>query len=308
MQSFKKFREIEVVIVEDVEYEFNTPILSEAVHERIQSILDSGAQPVDNKLALITKQVRSLIAEGRDTGLENDKPKKGSSRAVFFPSEHKEIELDGQRVHIPTAVKIAFPGQLDKYRPGKQLLGEMQNTIEDTDDYAVIRQIHGHSNIRVSGDVPKFETYHAGVTIPLLNSHQDGHYLEMARAEKYNAKDLRNYTKHPDFKKGVSHEELTAVLQHHHSMAHGGWGYGNQTKNNILQEHPHVDNMIRAMNDMGMHPADLHRGNMGIWEHPLTKVRHPVIIDYGFSNEVAKEYQAGRQAMYEKQRQIRRGY
>lgn len=301
MLTFKQFKDIEIIIDEDVPYEFGLPILSEEIHHIIKDILDSSATPVDGKLSMITREARKLIANGQSTGFENDKPLKGSSRAVFFPTDHKPIELDGQRIHVPTAVKIAFPGQLDKYTGHHQLLGEMQNYNESTTDYAVIRPIHGHTNIHVPGNHPKFETNPDGVTAPILSTHPDHHYLEMGRADKFNAKDLREYTKHPDFKKGLSHQEIKKAMEYHHDMANGQQMSYYQDRDSELHEHisdhPHTTNMLNAMHDMGMHPADLTPRNMGIWTHPLTGVRHPVMIDYGFSTEIGKLYHKARMAI-----------
>lgn len=304
MLSFKQFKDIEIITEDDAPYEYGLPILSEEIHHAIKEILDSSATPVDNKLAMIAKEARRLIKEGRPTGFENDKPLKGSSRAVFFPTDHKLIELDGQRIHVPTAVKIAFPGQLDKHTGHNMLLGEMQNYNESTTDHAVIRPIHGHTNIRVAGQGPKFETNPDGVTAPILSTHPDMHYLEMGRADKFNAKDLREYTKHPDFKKGVSHQEIKKAMEYHHAIANGQHLSYYQDRDSELHEkiseHPHVMNMLNAMHNMGMHPADLTPRNMGIWTHPLTGTRHPVMIDYGFSTELGKMYQKARMALYKR--------
>ncbi len=306
MLSFKQFKDIEIVIDEDSVYEYGTPILSEEIHHRIKDILDSSAMSVDGKLSAITREARKLIAEGKSTGFENDKPLKGSSRAVFFPTDHKPIELDGQRVMVPTAVKIAFPGQLDRYTGHHSLLGEEQNRMEEHTDHAVIRPIHGHANIRVPGIEGRFETNPNGVTVPVLSSHPDSHYLEMGRASNYNAKDLREYTKHPDFKKGISHQEIKNALEYHHAISNGRSlsYYQDRDKDHHekISDHPHVENMLNAMHDIGIHPADLTPRNMGIWTHPLTGTKHPVMIDYGFSTELGKLYQKARMAMPRKPR------
>ena len=107
MKTFKEFVRI------------NGSLITEELHKELQNILDSDESSDyerAKKLTLFTKRTRDLIKNGQDTGLENDKPKKGSSRAVFFPKEERDIVIDGTPSKLKTAIKIAFPGSLDRYK------------------------------------------------------------------------------------------------------------------------------------------------------------------------------------------------
>lgn len=278
---------------------YNAPILSEELHHEIKNIIDSNSIDSRHKLNYITKAARRLLIKGEDTGLESAKPKKGSSRAVFFPSQAKEIELDGKKTKVKTAVKIAFPGQLDPHHTSNMLLGEHQNMVEGDPDttstYGIIKET----------TPGKFVTNPSGVLVPVFHVHPEYHHLEVGKIEKYNAEDLRNYTKNRDFKKGITHTQFHDALNIMYSNAHGQSHYaehkysGDQLED--IQNHPFVNAAAMMMYDSGMHPGDLSPRNMGVFVHPHTKTRHPVIADYGFTTDIARLYTEARRNQYRKQ-------
>jgi hypothetical protein len=206
----------------------------------------------------VSKKISDLGKQGIDSGIEDGKPKKGSSRAVYFPKDHKEITVDGTKTKTPTAIKIAFEGQLDKHHGEDTLLGQDQNSLESDHhinrSYGVLGWDHeGH-----------YKTNHHGVLAPVFESHSEGHHLEMGRVEKYNAKDLANHTKNEDFPKGLTHHQIIDSMEHEHRSAHGQHSYEPKDHDKIV-EHPYVSNMISMMHDSGMHPGDLAPRNMGNW-------------------------------------------
>jgi hypothetical protein len=288
--DFKTFKNIETSIIEDVEYELPYNLLSEELHQQLQSILDDDSIHHSSKLIHVTQKVRQLIRQGDETGLESDKPKKGSSRAVFFPKENKKIILDGKETWMPTAVKIAFPGSLDRFTGSNMLLGQHQNSVES--DHHIIRH---HSVLTPIGD-NRYETNENGVLMPVLSSHPEHHYIECGRAEKYNSNDLRAHTKNAEFPKGLSHQDIVKSLIHEYHNAHGIDHYS-RIKDDVhekVMEHPHMMNMMDMVNHSSMVPYDIAPRNMGIWEHPHTGKKYPVCIDYGFSKDISKLYSAAR--------------
>jgi len=273
----------------------NNHILSEKVHKEIQDIMDNVDIPVSRKLSAVSTKTKSLIKSGQDTGLESDKPKKGSSRAVFFPKEHKDITVDGVKTKTPTAVKIAFPGVLDKHHGEDTTLGEDQNEKESdhhiNNTYGVLRH-DAHKN--------EYHSNEHGVLAPVFETHSENHHLEMGRVDKFNTKDFAASTKTKDFPKGLKLDEVTTAMTHHHSQAHGqGPRLNGHTEEHLekVSDHPWVSNAISMMNDSGMHPGDVSPRNMGIYKHPVTGEKHPVMIDYGFSNEIGKKYHKARMNM-----------
>lgn len=273
-------------------------ILTERVHEQIQDIMDSDKIPSKNKLSAVSKKAKELIKGGTDTGLESDKPKKGSSRAVFFPKDHKEIDCDGIKTKTPTAVKIAFAGQLDKHHGEDTTLGEDQNKMESdhyiNNHYGILKPeprklgIHSHyvSSKHESG----------GVLAPIFSTHEDHHHLEMGRVTPANTKDIAEATQHKDYPKGLKHDEIYDAMGHEHASAHGQHFSSKHSNEHLehIKEHPWVEHAISMMHDSGMHPGDLAKRNVGIYHHPVTGKKHLAIIDYGFSADIAKKYTKAR--------------
>lgn len=274
----------------------NNIILSEEMHQELKDILDSPTTSIkgrNSKLNTFTGKVQDLAKRGEDNGLEDGRAKKGSSRAVFFPKEHKEITIDGVKTRAPTAVKVAFPGALDRHTGSDRLLGEHQNEVE-ADNYS--RQ--SYSMLRHQPE--KGEHHYAyndeGVTAPVLGNHEDHHWLEMGKADKMSAGKFKELTKTESHPKGLKFDEFTTALQNDHAAAHGHHS-GNDGLDHV-REHPLYENTSNFINDTGNHPGDLRLQNYGVWKHPVTGKEHPVIRDYGFSNEISKLYSKGWQNQF----------
>lgn len=285
--------------------------LNEEVHKEIQDIMDSESVPLAHKLNAVTKKARSLIASGQDTGMESDKPKKGSSRAVFFPKEHKEITVDGVKTKTPTAVKIAFPGQLDKYHEEDTLLGEDQNELESDRHINHIHGILRHADNSTDAN-PKYETNPHGILAPVFSTHPDHHHLEMGRVEKADTKSIAEATKTKEFPKGLKLDEISGSMLREHQLAHGQRLAKHhpdmEAHMEKVREHPWVDNAISMMQNSGMHPGDINKQNIGIYTHPVTGKKHLAIIDYGFSNDVSKKYTKARTNLNEEYLKKHRRY
>jgi hypothetical protein len=285
MKSFHQFRS----------YLNDLPMVSEEIHQAVQAVLDADHIPVEHKLNHVSGAIKRAIKSGEDTGLQDSKPKKGSSRAVFFPKEPTKIHLDGKEAHVHTALKVAFPGQLDKYNKSGALLGEHQNMVEG--DHFIN---HHHNIIREVGQhedgTKKFETNKHGVLAPMIHSHEEGHHVLMGKVDPIKAGDFKSLTKTTEHPKGISHDELYDHLNHHYAQAHGQKHYGKTSEKRLseIDEHPLVENMHDYMGLSGAHPGDLNKRNMGVWTHPHTGEKHIVVSDYGFTGEVAKHYNDAR--------------
>ena len=277
-------------------------ILSEKFHQEVESILNNPEMPASSKLGLVTKKVRELSEKGIDSGLENAKPKKGSSRAVLFSTTPESIHVDGKEAQVHTATKIAFKGKLDAYHGDSMLLGEHQNMAE-ADGYLQ----RSYSALRETGVKGHYEHNPEGCLLPILDeSHSDGHWLKGVKLDKYSTNDMKSFTKNSEFPKGISHKEFKTALESEHAHCNGlSQPYdmrGNEDHYEKVKEHPYVNNAINMMLESGMHPADLDPRNMGTFVHPHTGVRHPVILDYGYNNEISKLYSKARQNMIRRHR------
>lgn len=290
----KKF----IDILQESDFVIDTASISlmEDLHPELKQVLDNDEYPAKNKITAFTKKTRQMIKNGEDTGLENDKPKKGSSRAVWFPKQHKKIVIDGQEAHIPTAVKVAFKGQLDHYTGDSKLLGEYQNENESSyfpqRHYAVLRPSDNHDG--------SYETNEDGVLAPVLDSHDDGHWLEMAKADKFDHKRFREATKTPEMPKGMTFKDFSSVLLDEHEASKGKDKYHTKTMPQEHYEkvldHPFTQSVINFCNDTQTHPYDIggNPRNLGIMKHPITGKDHPVIVDYGFDHDTDKMYTKAR--------------
>lgn len=268
--------------------EYNGEILTEELHKELIDILNSDA-PSQHKLNRLTKKTRELIKSGQDTGLTNDKPKKGSSRAVFFPNQNKPLHIDGKPTEMRTAVKVAFPGVLDNYKTSKEpLLGELQNN-QEADHF--IRNNYGMLSEDNKGH---YTTNHNGVLAPVVGSHDEGHHLEMGHVSPIKKSDFQRLTKTESHPKGIKFDDMYNAVNKEYHDAHGSRHYVPSHHTDELHEHimshPYVENLVDMMHNTGFHPGDISIRNMGIWKHPHTGKEYPVMSDYGFSTEVAKAY------------------
>lgn len=283
------------LIAEEMGFYLTYPIISEKLHPNIQSVLDHPPVHTNSHhtFLAISRAVRGAIQRGEDTGLADAKPKKGSSRAVYFHKDPHEIHLDGQKTQIPSVLKVAFHGQLDHHNDSGYSLGEHQNRAEadhfTNHHYGIIREV----------EPGKYQTNHeSGVLAPFLGGDSDGgHYIHQGKIHPIEKGDFRELTKTQQFPKGISHEEFHAALMSHHADAHGQDHYSKFSPEQIehIQEHPFVEKVQNFVADTGHHPGDLNKRNMGVWHHPTTGERHLVIADYGYTGEVHRAYQKARQ-------------
>ncbi|HET8686093.1 MAG TPA: hypothetical protein VFM18_05435, partial [Methanosarcina sp.] len=130
-------------ILDSMEYpEPYEDIISESLHPEINKTLSSES-PIEHKFNILTKTIRGIVKKNEDTGLEKNTPAKGSSRAVFFPKENKKITIEGKEASVPSVVKVAFKGPLDRFTGHHALLGEEQNMLESdhwiNNTYGVLR-------------------------------------------------------------------------------------------------------------------------------------------------------------------------
>lgn len=275
--------------------------LTEELHKNLQSILDDENIQPRNKLSSVSREAKRLLNAGEDTGLEDSKPKKGSSRAVFFPKEPKKITVDGQETSAPTAVKVAFSGELDKHHGEDTTLGEDQNRKEG--DYYLNKSYGILNHDSDTGHYKSSNLDSGGVLAPVFETHQADHHLEMGRVSKYNAKDVAEATKTPDFPKGLTHKEIKTCMEKEHADANGGRSYNMGFSDEHLEkvrQHPWVSDAIDMMHDSGMHPGDLDARNMGIYTHPITGKKHVAIIDWGYDNDIAKKYATARKNKFKR--------
>lgn len=271
-------------------------MINEEIKKEIRDVIDNPTIPSSTKHAAMAKLLKKMLHSGMETGLVDTKPKKGSSRAVYFPSEPEDITLDDTPTKMHSVLKIAFPGQLDKYSNSDMLLGEHQ-TLHEGDQYIQ----NNYSVLRHIGE-NKFHYNENGLLAPVLHTHEDGHYLHMGRISPIKSGEFNELTKNEDFPKGISHNEFQKAVQHEYDAANGNTPYVNFSEEKLkkLKEHPFVHNTIMFVLDTQTHPADFAKRNMGVWEHPITGKKHIVLADYGANSDVLKLYAKAYANMFNK--------
>lgn len=268
-------------------------VLIEELHSRIKDILnDEHIHPKD-KNNYVTGLARQLIAAGEDSGLEDAEPKTGSSRAVYFPKEHRRVRVDNVDTLMPTAVKVAFPGWLDAHQNSGMLLGEHQNAVES--DPEIIK----HS-VLVRQKDGSFKTNPNGILVPHVDSHVNDHWLEVGRVQPLSqtyGDAMREHTKTDEFPRGIGHRQFSHVMEKGWDEAHGEDVHWEPWEEELAR-HPLIKKAEDLVANTNLNPGDFTDDNMGIWTHPLTGEKHIVIHDYGYSNDVAKHYYAAKANRY----------
>ena len=263
-------------------------LLQEQFHSEIQDILDSNDDS-DHKFRLVSRKMRDFSKKGVDSGFYYGPPSKGSSRAVYFPKEEKKINVDGHETTTPYVVKMAYEGELDGHKSDQSapLFGEMQNELE-SDPHT----IRSHSVLR-KDEHGNFHTNPNGVIPPHFGNHEQHHYLMAGRVDPYNDKDFKTATKSHDFPQGITHEDFHRAVNNFWEESHGKdrpMSPRSREQMDKLMGHPLVSNVANLIADTDAHPADMVKQNMGIWTHPVKKTKHAVLLDYGYSNDIMKQY------------------
>jgi hypothetical protein len=193
-------------------------ILTEELHQEAKEILNADL-PKETKYSHFTKKIRSLVKNGESTGLTDDKPKKGSSRAVHFLEEPHKCKIDGVETSMPTVLKVAFHGTLDKYLPkDTALLGEEQNSHESTTSH-----YHGVVSSRGNHDGSDFKFDPNGFAPPLIDHASDYSWIHVGKVDPIDAKTFKSLTKTDKFPQGITHDQFYHALEHHADQAMGLW-------------------------------------------------------------------------------------
>lgn len=269
--------------------------LDEAIHPEILQTLEN-VQNKHYRYSEMTKKIRTLIAQNQDTGLTDDKPKKGSSRAVMFSKEPMEVRIDGEKTTVPYVLKVAFSGALDKYRQhDSKLLGQLQNEHEinyGKSDYAF-----NWSPLRKVGEDDYVTNKAADAFLPPIFDHDADHnWMTVGKITPITADAVRSITKHSDFKKGLSIKDIHDALVYHHDVAHGIVSAYDSRLDDLIF-HPKISSIIDFCSSTNTQPDDFKKRNLGIWQHPITKENHLVASDAGYSEKVMNAYRSARRAM-----------
>lgn len=261
---------------------FHLHTIYEEIHPSIQRALNMS---VPKKVLEKTYDaIGSLHNTGEESGLNLKTRKDGSSRTVFDTTEPKNIVVDNQPVNLKTVVKIVHENPLDMYNDTGDILGIHQNKREANEDL-----IKAHSVLTPIGN-NSYKTNKKGVFAPVVSVSNRFNSLEMAKVEPFNHEDFERYTADKNNPTGLHHYGVLRVI---HGEIDGDESHrksmGDRYYNSVLN-HPFTQRVIKAVKESGLATDDLGINNWGIFEHPVTKERIPVISDYGMTPELAQHY------------------
>ncbi len=261
-------------------------MLTEELHSDIKNILAKPFRGNPNRVHELANTIRSLAEAGIPSGVTDDKPKRGSSRAVFFMSEPHEAFIDGEKAQIPHVLKTAFKGDLDNYiKPNTPILGQLQSMHE-------IESAKTHG-ILLKDSNGNFTTNPDGFLPPVTDHGPHGSWMTVGKIDPLDSGTFRDLTKTPDYKKGITQKLFLQALTTHYDLASGLLRSTTPEIDDLIL-HPLVNKALRFCAKTKTDPYDFERRNLGIWTHPVTGEKHIVASDAGYSHDVAMAYMMAR--------------
>lgn len=134
-----------------------------------------------------------------------------------------------------------------------------------------------------------FSDYYAsgiGITIPMIDYDEENEPPRWIHTEKANKVKPTQFAKHF----GVSHNEISRVLQYATGQLSNSPMYGNYQANygQVLKDNENLQNLVELVGNYGLPTGDFPRlANWGEYKGNL------VIIDIGLSQDVLKQYYGG---------------
>lgn len=282
--------------------DFLANIIVESLHPELQDIVKTTATN-RSKQSLLAAKIKDLTNRGEATGIEGNMPK-GSSRAYMQHQEPHPIVLDGHQANIRIGTKVAIKASLDRYHSPRHHdglgLGAMQNRAEGGDHFI-------NRSFRIltedSDNKGHFSTNHEnGIFPPLIDHDHDSHeHSTVGHCRSVKGGEFAELTKHPDFPKGITHQNFCDALNRYHEQNNGKYWAKSpaiEQKLDKITSHPLVQKFTNYLSTSGNPPYDYQqKQNMGIFEHPDGS-RHIVARDSGFSSEVEHAYTKARIKQY----------
>lgn len=211
----------------------------------------------------------------------------GSSRHYWeMPNKH-EINLDGKNTEIKHGLKLAVKSHLDDYH-NNTMFGKQQNKEESDkkfDDFRVLKK-EGNG----------YKTNHHGVLTPILDHDKDGKWMHVGHVTPYGAdpegfeKTIADSTPKDFIGKKPDVDDIIIAVRDHEDK-HSSEHYTMTDRNKqILDKHPFAKKLANLVDKTGITSHDLHSKNLGIFHHPITHEKIPVVLDYGANRDLLGAY------------------
>lgn len=185
----------------------------------------------------------------------------GNGREYHKVKEHATIYIDHKAANVQTGMKLAYHGSLDKTDEPK--FGVEQNRNEANPNY---KPYH----ILQKDDSGNYHTNENGILLPTLDHHQDHHWIHTLHVEPLSNKTkLEDHTKTDEFPNGISSDDIDHAVMMGHNI-----------KEN---DHPFIKQIHNLIKNTDISKNDISHSNIGIFTHPHTGKKYPVILDHGFT-------------------------
>lgn len=255
---------------------FNSRIITEELDAELENMLNTPGFAIS--------KIQHMIKTGHEN-IGN-----GSSRQYFKLKTPKKIILDGQTVQIPHGVKIARPGVLDDFHTNESF-GKTQNKNETHLQYSPHAIIIPHPT-----KPNEYITNPKGVLAPIFKSKANGDWLEMGHVTPFTDLngDEQYIAMHDDNYPNATHRDILKALSHFEALKQNAHHEIHPYHLAILKNHTVANGLAHLVSHTGLSGYDLHEGNWGIWTHPITGKKHPVVLDYGGSSELMGRYDTAR--------------
>lgn len=180
----------------------------------------------------------------------------GSSREYYKQTKPSSITIDGNKTSIETGIKVAYNGKF-----GTEIgLKQNENETRNLSKHQIIRKDE-------NGD---YHTNENGVILPTLDHDKNHKWVQVPHIEPLSGKTkLEDYTKTPEHPNGLTNDDIekTFVLGKHH-----------------VDSHPFIQAVRKFADENNIAHADIHHENIGIFTHPVTGKKYPVLHDHGVTN------------------------
>lgn len=185
----------------------------------------------------------------------------GASRLYFKLNKPETMVIDGKKADVTTGMKLAYLGSMDIHHIDtglKQNMTESDPTLEP------------HQILQKQSD-GSFKTNDDGIILPVLSHHENHTWNHVIHVDPISdTNKLEHHTKTPEYPEGISVADLDNIF------------YYRNNKNSLSKEdHPFVKSIKRLVKSHNISTHDFSSDNIGIWTHPHTGKKYPVLLDFG---------------------------
>lgn len=226
----------------------------------IESVKDLVSSDEYNALSSNdTENISHSLQKIRRTDRSNSNLKPagiGSSREYYRVKTPEHITLDGEKVPVDTGIKVAYKGKFGVDVAKTQNQNESRPELNN--HYIIKKDEHGN-----------YHTNENGIILPTLDHDKNNNWVHTLHVEPLSDKTkLQDYTKTESHPNGISGDDVEKAF----------------LVRNGKSDHPFIKKVKDFADAHNIAYRDIHGENVGIFTHPITKKKYPVLLDHGVTN------------------------